>query len=116
MILTSTSNTFEGLKVLPNPSNSILNIKGAQVSLETEVALYTQEGSSIVPKTLAVSIGLYTIDLSGVPNGVYFVNIKKGSSEIVKIIIIIKKIKVYKKLSTTPRAFYVTVLTNNLIK
>ena len=68
------------MSIYPNPTTSNFTIKLADVSSNHRIALYNQLGEKI--KEIKVVSELTTVNVSGVPTGIYFVQITDGASVI----------------------------------
>jgi len=65
---------LSGISIFPNPTNTILNIKG-NVTLES-VEVYSITGQRVISTTT----NLETINVSAIANGVYFLKIKAANA------------------------------------
>jgi len=73
-----TENT-SGLKIFPNPITNELNISG--LGLNASVTIADVGGKVVLQKTeIDASGGAYTLDLSAIPSGFYFVVVRQGQT------------------------------------
>ena len=79
-------NTTENIKVYPNPTSSVINVEGENIS---EISIYNALGQMVYTATEVVD-GL-TIEAALFEDGLYLVNIKKINGEEVLQRLIIKK-------------------------
>ncbi|WP_299117197.1 LamG-like jellyroll fold domain-containing protein [uncultured Winogradskyella sp.] len=78
--LSNTDFNFSNYSIYPNPTNSILNIKGLKTSEEVEI--YNISGQKLFTKTIDLSKN--TIDVSQLSTGIYFLKIDEESIKFIK--------------------------------
>lgn len=69
---------------VPNPTNSIIYIKGQFISSEMLVTLYSVDGKQIEIASSYENEKSISVDLNSLVNGVYFIKISEGGQSIVK--------------------------------
>jgi hypothetical protein len=76
------------MKVYPNPTNGVLTIEltGENRFQAARVEMYNMSGSLVISKELNGD-RIYTLSVSTLPSGIYFLHVNSGSdSESVKVI------------------------------
>lgn len=66
---------LSSISIFPNPTNSILNIKGVEIALEN-AEIYSITGQ----KVMTVNTNLETINVSTIANGVYFLKLNTATA------------------------------------
>ncbi|NUM50777.1 MAG: T9SS type A sorting domain-containing protein [Flavobacteriales bacterium] len=80
-------NLREKVSIYPNPANDVLNIVFDEIITEpTSVDIYDAFGRTVLSENIVRNI--YSIDISGLPKGIYLTKVKNFKNEIVKKIII----------------------------
>ncbi len=77
-------NHEDGFTVFPNPSTGIVNIKSNKNLNIKEVIIYNTMGQSVLFKTEQTTTNLIKLNLSHLPNGLYFLNIMNDEGVISK--------------------------------
>jgi len=87
--LSTSSNSFNILKVYPNPSKGIININlGENLAGETTYVLYDVQGRIVMNKKSNATVE--TLNVENVSNGVYLLSIENGAAKTTQKIIINK--------------------------
>jgi subtilisin-like proprotein convertase family protein len=87
--LSSPSNSFNTLKVYPNPSKGIINVNlGENLAGETTYVLYDVQGRIVMNKKSNAT--METLNVENVSNGVYLLSIENGTAKTTQKIIINK--------------------------
>jgi hypothetical protein len=81
----------EQLNFYPNPNNGKFNLSfNLKEKATTTISIFNSEGKKVYDESLQDFSGDYNkqIDLSGSPNGIYFLNVSQGKNNLVKKIVI----------------------------
>lgn len=92
LVVNLSSNTLmvsNGISVYPNPSNGVVYVANQGVLEIASIRVMNTVGASIADLTPAAQMNEYTLDLSGVANGVYMVTIqtKDGNQFVQKVVL-----------------------------
>jgi hypothetical protein len=79
--ITNTKSFLNGLKIYPNPTNSIINIEGLTKNENNTIQIFDVQGKLVITKTITEK---GTIDLSELNKGVYVIKIGEIAQRIVK--------------------------------
>lgn len=75
-----TKNTLENFRLFPNPVNDVLSISGVNTGSEQyNIEMYNILGGLEYSTTKSVQLP-YTLDMSEIQSGIYFIKIKSNSS------------------------------------
>jgi len=74
-------------KVYPNPANQTLNIEPVNDFDDGMLKMVDLQGRVVLVRVLLAGGGLYSVDISEVPPGIYFLHLHQSISECVKIIV-----------------------------
>ncbi|MFN5183818.1 MAG: M43 family zinc metalloprotease [Bacteroidota bacterium] len=70
-----------GISIYPNPSEGIFNINlSSNNSYETELKIINQLGQEVYSKNINGELKDFQIDLTNLPSGIFFLNIKSGEN------------------------------------
>jgi hypothetical protein len=73
------------LRIIPNPASRLIKINSTEQLLGAEVKVFNSLGELVLASTIQTTH--YTLDVSEIPNGVYFVEVKtKTTSGITKLV------------------------------
>ncbi|MFC4635815.1 T9SS type A sorting domain-containing protein [Dokdonia ponticola] len=75
---------FANLKLYPNPTSDILQIRTSSLVQEATVTIYTIQGKLIATYTSEMSDQTMSINVSTLANGVYFAQIESGNRQVTK--------------------------------
>lgn len=82
VVLSSESFTENTIQIYPNPSNGIVTISGGNLSKEKhQLAIYNELGQQVYNKKMAL-FNEYTINLSHLSKGVYFITLQSEESNL----------------------------------
>ncbi|MBX3165749.1 MAG: T9SS type A sorting domain-containing protein, partial [Bacteroidetes bacterium] len=70
-----TTENFE-VKIYPNPTNEIINVELGMINEETEIKIIDVLGKEMMNEKLKIENAIIQINVSELPNGIYFVQIK----------------------------------------
>lgn len=75
---------FTNLKLYPNPTSDILQIRTSSLTQEATVTIYTIQGKLIATYTSEVFDQTMSINVATLANGVYFAQIESGNRQVIK--------------------------------
>ncbi len=79
--------TPSDILVYPNPAQDKINIMFDEPQKKLDITIYNSIGTIVLNKSIDFSSQSYTVNLEGIPNGVYFLTSNKRGFEPVKFII-----------------------------
>jgi len=83
-----TNNTNPMLEIFPNPAKGVIYIQLEDAMIDPYVELISIRGQGLIKKELDPSINLHELDVSGLAEGIYLVNLRSANkSKTTKIII-----------------------------
>jgi len=89
VVLGSQDDVFEfAITVYPNPASERVNIKLPEISSNTAVIIYDQLGRIVLIQQFSEPNRTLTLNVSSLPQGVYFVQVEKGKKQATKRLLI----------------------------
>ena len=70
-----------GCWIWPNPAQDELNVYFAEVNQTRRIFVYDMQGRELLQKTIIKGVNYTTMDLSSIPQGVYFYNVKTETGQ-----------------------------------
>ncbi len=84
VFLSVNSFDLEDLSIFPNPTSESFTIKSSKLISETTVSIYDVQGKLLVSSKMIPQNGQFTMNISSLENGVYFVKISLEGKSVVK--------------------------------